>query len=64
MHGEKGRRCRLDAWLADVVGIQGIPMPSGEPSASPHTERLNRSLRPACSGRLHAFVQPMGDTKL
>jgi hypothetical protein len=27
--GKKGRRyrCRLDVWLADVMGIEGIPIP-------------------------------------
>ena len=46
--GGKGRRryrCRLDFWLADVMGIAGIPIPYGAPNASPHIERLNRSLR-------------------
>jgi putative transposase len=45
--GEKGRRyrCRLDLWLADVMGIEGIPIPYGAPNASPHIERFNRSLR-------------------
>jgi len=45
--GEKGRhcRCRLDLWLSDVMGIEGIPIPHGAPNASPHIERLNRTLR-------------------
>jgi len=45
--GEKGRRyrCHLDLWLADVMGIEGIPIPYGAPNASPHIERLNRTLR-------------------
>ena len=45
--GEKGRRyrCRLDLWLADVMGIEGIPIPYGAPNASPHIERFNRTLR-------------------
>jgi putative transposase len=45
--GNKQRRyrCRLDLWLADVMGIEGIPIPYGAPNASPHIERLNRSLR-------------------
>jgi len=45
--GRKGRRyrCRLDLWLADVMGIEGIPIPYGAPNASPHVERFNRSLR-------------------
>ena len=45
--GEKGRRyrCRLDLWLADVMGIDGIPIPSGAPNATPHVERFNRTLR-------------------
>ena len=45
--GDKGRRyrCHLDLWLADVMGIEGIPIPYGAPNASPHIERLNRTLR-------------------
>jgi putative transposase len=45
--GEKGRRyrCHLDVWLADVMGIEGIPIPYGAPNANPHVERLNRTLR-------------------
>ena len=45
--GEKQRRyrCHLDLWLADVMGIEGIPIPYGAPNASPHVERLNRTLR-------------------
>ena len=45
--GKKGRRyrCRLDLWLADVMGIEGIPIPYGAPNANPHIERFNRTLR-------------------
>ena len=45
--GEKQRRyrCQLDVWLADVMGIAGIPIPYGAPNASPHIERFNRTLR-------------------
>jgi putative transposase len=45
--GKKGRRyrCRLDLWLADVMGIEGIPIPYGAPNATPHVERFNRTLR-------------------
>jgi len=45
--GNKQRRyrCRLDLWLADVMGIEGIPIPYGALNASPHIERLNRTLR-------------------
>jgi putative transposase len=45
--GERQRRyrCHLDVWLADVMGIEGIPIPYGAPNASPHIERLNRTLR-------------------
>jgi putative transposase len=38
-------RCHLDLWLADVMGIEGIPIPYGAPNASPHIERFNRTLR-------------------
>jgi putative transposase len=45
--GKRGRRyrCHLDVWLADVMGIEGIPIPYGAPNASPHIERFNRALR-------------------
>jgi putative transposase len=45
--GKKQRRyrCHLDVWLADVMGIAGIPIPYGAPNASPHIERFNRTLR-------------------
>jgi len=38
-------RCHLDVWLADVMGIEGIPIPYGAPNANPHVERFNRTLR-------------------
>ena len=37
-------RSHLDLWLADVMGIEGIPIPYGAPNASPHIEKSNRSL--------------------
>ena len=45
--GEKGRRyrCQLDLWLAEVMGIQGLPIPYGAPNASPYIERFNLTLR-------------------
>jgi putative transposase len=50
VHVEKGGRrrsyrCHLDRWLGEVIGIEGIPIPYGEPNASPHVERLMRTLR-------------------
>jgi hypothetical protein len=39
------RRCHLDVWLADVMGIEGIPIPYGAPNASPFAERFVRILR-------------------
>ena len=42
---ERGYRCHLDLWLAEVMGIDGIPIPYGAPNASPHIERFNRTLR-------------------
>jgi putative transposase len=44
---EQGRRCRchLDLWLAEVMGIEGIPIPYGAPKVSPHIERWSRTLR-------------------
>jgi len=55
--GRKGRRyrCHLDLWLADVMGIEGIPIPYGAPNASPHIERFNRSLREEA---LNHFIFP------
>jgi len=38
-------RCHLDVWLADVMGIVGIPIPYGAPNANPHIERFHRTLR-------------------
>jgi putative transposase len=45
--GERKRRyrCHLDQWLAEVMGIEGIPIPYGAPNASPHLERFNLTLR-------------------
>ena len=46
---EDGRRrsyrCHLDRWLDDAMGIEGLPIPYGAPNASPHVERLVRTLR-------------------
>jgi putative transposase len=44
---EQGRRyrCHLDMWLAEVMGIEGIPIPYGAPNASPHIERFGRTPR-------------------
>jgi len=38
-------RRHLDRWLDEVMGIEGIPIPYGAPNASPHIERLVRTLR-------------------
>jgi hypothetical protein len=45
--GREGRRyrCRLDVWLAEAMGIEGIPIPYGAPNAPAHVERLVRTLR-------------------
>jgi hypothetical protein len=45
--GRKGRRyrCHLDVWLAEAMGIEGIPIPYGAPNAPAHVERLVRTLR-------------------
>jgi hypothetical protein len=42
---ERRYQCHLDLWLAEVMGIEGIPIPYGAPYASPHIERFNRTLR-------------------
>ena len=46
---EKGQRrsyrCRLDRWLHEVMGIQGLPTPYGAPNANPYIERFVRTLR-------------------
>ena len=38
-------RCHLDRWLDEVMQIEGLPIPYGAPNASPHIERLMRTLR-------------------
>ena len=43
--GTRGYRCHLDRWLDEVMGIEGLPIPYGAPNASPHIERLMRTLR-------------------
>jgi hypothetical protein len=57
--GEKGRRyrCPLDLWLAEVMGIQGLPIPYGAPHASPYVERFNRTLREEALNHF-IFVSP------
>jgi hypothetical protein len=42
---ERRYRCHLDLWLAEVMGIEGIPIPYRAPNASPHIERFNRTFR-------------------
>jgi putative transposase len=42
---ERSYRCHLDRWLDEVMEIEGIPIPYGAPNASPHVERLVRTLR-------------------
>jgi len=45
-HGRRrSYRCHLDRWLDEVIGIKGLPIPYGAPNASPHVERLVRTLR-------------------
>jgi hypothetical protein len=41
----RGYRSHLDRWLTEVMGIDGLPIPYGAPNASPHVERLMRTLR-------------------
>ncbi|MBN1610636.1 MAG: hypothetical protein JW940_28660 [Polyangiaceae bacterium] len=40
---DRGRRyrCQLDQWLAEVMGIRGLPIPYGAPNASAHIERFH-----------------------
>jgi hypothetical protein len=38
-------RCHLDWWLDRIIGVKGLPIPYGAPNASPHVERLVRTLR-------------------
>jgi transposase InsO family protein len=45
-HG--GYRCAFDAWLEQVMGIRGIPIPYGAPNASPHIERFMGTLKREC----------------
>jgi putative transposase len=45
--GHKGLRyrCQLDVWLADAMGIEGIPIPYFAPNANSYVERFHRTLR-------------------
>ena len=38
-------RSHLDRWLVEVLDIRGLPIPYGAPNATPHVERLVRTLR-------------------
>jgi hypothetical protein len=38
-------RCHFDYWLGEVIGIRGVPIPFGAPTASPYVERFMRTLR-------------------
>ena len=38
-------RSHLDRWLAEVLDIRGLHIPYGAPNATPHVERLVRTLR-------------------
>jgi hypothetical protein len=38
-------RCHLDRWLNEVMEVEGLPIPCGAPNASPHVERIMRTLR-------------------
>jgi transposase InsO family protein len=40
-----GPRCALDAWLAEVMWIRGIPIPYGAPNANALCERVIGTLR-------------------
>jgi hypothetical protein len=42
---KRSYRCHLDWWLDRVIGVKGLPIPYGAPNASPHVERLVRTLR-------------------
>jgi putative transposase len=41
----RGPRCALDAWLGEVMGIRGIPIPYGAPNANSLCERVIGTLR-------------------
>jgi hypothetical protein len=38
-------RSRLDLWLCEVMGIQGLAIPYRAPNANPHVERFHQTLR-------------------
>ena len=44
----KTYRCALDQWLAETLGVVGIPTPYGAPNAAAHIERFIGSLRREC----------------
>jgi len=52
-NGGRRFRCHLDRWLSEVMGIDGIPIPYGAPSANAHIERFHRTLR---EGALRHFI--------
>ncbi len=45
-------RSTFDAWLWQVMGIRGIPIPYGAPNAAAHIERLIGTLRRECLDRM------------
>jgi len=45
-------RSAFDAWLWQVMGIRGIPIPYGAPNAAAHIERLIGTLRRECLERM------------
>ncbi len=42
---KRSYRSHLDQWLDDALDVRGLPIPYGAPNASPHVERLVRTLR-------------------
>jgi putative transposase len=46
--GQRRYRCALDLWLDQVLGVTGIPIPYGAPTANAHVERFLGNLRREC----------------
>ena len=56
--GRRRFRSALDAWLDQVMGVQGIPIPYGAPNANAYVERFMGTLRRECLNHLLFVSEP------